>query len=164
MATLLSPELSPGLILVLVVVVAVAGSLLPLSPMTPMLVGIALYAGPSLLLPVVAVAGVSEVMAKSLIYAAGSQADRALPLKKRASMDRARVYLTGKRSFRLAAIFGSALLGFPPFYIMTVACGALRLPLRDYLVAGAIGRAGRYAALVTLSRGVAGATLPELVL
>ncbi len=161
MATLLSPDVSPGIILLVVVLVAVAGSLLPISPMSPVLVGIALFAGPSLLVPVVLVAAASEVMAKSLIYAAGGQADRVLSPKKRAAMDRVRVYLTGKRSFRLAAIFGSALSGFPPFYVVTVACGVLRLPLRDYLVAGVIGRSGRYAALVLLSRGVAEATLPH---
>ncbi len=162
METLLSPDLSPGLLLLLVAIVAVSGSLLPLSPMAPMLVGIALVAGPSLLLPVVLVAAVSEVLAKSLIYAAGSHAERVFSPKQRASLDRVRGYLTGKRPLRVGAIFGSALSGFPPFYVVTVAYGALRLPLGDYIVAGAIGRAGRYFALVMLSRDVAEVAIPSL--
>lgn len=156
-----SPGMSPLVLLAMVVVVVVIGSLLPLSPMEPMLVGIALYAGSSLLVPLVVVAGISEVVAKSLIYAAGTQADRVLSQKRRESMNRVRGYLTGNRLLRIAVIFGSALSGFPPFYVVTVAYGALRLPLRDYLVVGAIGRAGRHAVIITLSRGVAEAALPE---
>jgi membrane protein YqaA with SNARE-associated domain len=158
-----SPDMSTGLILLLVAAVAVAGSILPLSPMVPMLVSLGLLAGPALLAPVVIVAGVSEVVAKSVIYAAGAQTERALSPGRRAGLERARGYLTLKRPLRVVAILGSAVSGFPPFYAVTIAYGALRLPLADYLIAGAIGRSARYAGLILISRGVAEVAVPELV-
>jgi membrane protein YqaA with SNARE-associated domain len=141
-----------------------AGSLLPLSPMVPILIGIALFAGPAMLLPVAIVAGTTEVLAKSLIYSAGTHTEKALSPRRRAGLDRARGYLSGKRPLRVAVILGSAISGIPPFYAMTIAYGALRLPLVDYMIAGSVGRAGRYATLVLLSRGVAEVTVPELFL
>jgi membrane protein YqaA with SNARE-associated domain len=46
----------------------------------------------------------------------------------------------------------SALSSVPPFYLVTVCCGVVRMPLRDYVVAGTIGRALRFGALALLPR------------
>jgi membrane protein YqaA with SNARE-associated domain len=41
----------------------------------------------------------------------------------------------------------SALVGFPPFYLVSIAAGALEVALMRFLVAGAIGRLIHFGAL-----------------
>ncbi len=48
----------------------------------------------------------------------------------------------------LALIFTSAILGFPPFYAVTLFAGAIRFRLDHFLVVGTVGRLARFGVLL----------------
>jgi membrane protein YqaA with SNARE-associated domain len=51
-------------------------------------------------------------------------------------------------------VLASSATSVPPFYLVTALAGALGLPLRDFLVAGSVGAAIRFTALLTLARAL----------
>lgn len=55
-----------------------------------------------------------------------------------------------RRWLQILTVLVSAFAGLPPFYIVTIVCAALHMPLADYVIAGTVGRAGRFTALVML--------------
>jgi membrane protein YqaA with SNARE-associated domain len=143
---------APVIVCALVLIVAAASSLLPVSPVEAMLVVLSASAPPSLLVPVTVLATLGHMAAKTLVYL-GSR--RTLPLvttRQRARLERVRTLLLRRRRMQLLTVLVSAVGGLPPFYLVTVCCGALRLPLRDFLVAGTVGRGLRFGALALLPR------------
>jgi membrane protein YqaA with SNARE-associated domain len=144
---------APLLICVLVLVVAAASSLLPVSPIEAVLVGLSVSVPAALLLPVTILATVGHMAAKTLVYV-GSRgiAEPAVAARHAAGLARVRTLLARRRGLQLLTVLVSAATGVPPFYLVTVCCGVLRLPLRDYLLAGVVGRGLRFAALALLPR------------
>ena len=147
---------SPLLLCALTVVIAGAGSALPFSPIEPLFLAIATAVPGPYLLPLVALATLGHMAAKALVCVASRQAGRALPARTRAAVERAGALLTRRRGARFLTLLVSAVAGVPPLYAITVAYGALRLPLRDYLIAVSIGRALRFGALVLIPHLVPG--------
>jgi hypothetical protein len=78
MHNLISADVSPLTICAVTVVVSAAGGLLPFSPIEPVLVGIATIARPTMLLPVVTLATVTQMASKTALYAASRRANHAL--------------------------------------------------------------------------------------
>lgn len=102
----------------------------------------------SMLLPVLLLATVGQMSAKSLIYLTGKGVIH-LPVKKLttgiASMEeRIERWENGAGTF----IFVSAFTGFPPFYLSTFAAGTLRLRYNYFLAAGFAGRLMRFSAVI----------------
>lgn len=157
MPTFLPSDLSPVLLCALTVVLSVLAGMMPCSPFEPMLVAVAAVARPSLLIPLAVLATVSQMAAKTLLYLASRKAERSLSVRKRALFERVRARLAGRRWLQIVTILVSGVFGLPPFYIVTVACGALRLPLRDYVVVGTFGRAIRFTAIMLLPQLIAAA-------
>jgi membrane protein YqaA with SNARE-associated domain len=60
--------------------------------------------------------------------------------------------LGGNRILASLVLLASALFGFPPFAILSVLAGQMRVPLPLFVVTGLIGRFGRFAAIL----GIAG--------
>lgn len=143
---------APVILCLLVLVIAAASSLLPVSPVEVLLVALSASAPPWLLLPIIIVATAGHMSAKMLIYIGSRRTMPAVPARQRAALDRVRALLARRRRTQLLTVLASAIGGMPPFYLVTVCCGILRLPLRDYLVAGTIGRGLRFGALVLLPR------------
>ena len=152
MTTLALDGVSPLLVCAATIVVSVLAGLMPCSPFEPMLIGIAVVAPRHLLLPLAALATVTQMGTKTLVYLTSRKAESTLSPRKRAAFERIRRYLVGRRWLQIAAVLVSGIFGLPPFYIVTVACGALRLPLREYLVAGTTGRAIRFTAIMLVPR------------
>jgi membrane protein YqaA with SNARE-associated domain len=157
MPTFLPADVSPVLLCALTVVLSVLAGMMPCSPFEPMLVAVAAVARPSLLIPLAVLATVSQMAAKTLLYVASRKAERSLSVRKRALFERVRARLAGRRWLQIATILVSGVFGLPPFYVVTVACGALRLPLRDYVVVGTFGRALRFTAIMMLPQLLAAA-------
>jgi membrane protein YqaA with SNARE-associated domain len=144
---------APLLLCAFALLVGGVSALLPLLPIEPLLLGASATLPRPLLLPVVALATVGHMAAKTLLYLGSrSAAELALPARQRASLDRVRRLLSRRRPVQLLTLLASAVAGVPPFYLVTVCYGVLRLPLRDYLVVGVIGRAVRFGALALLPR------------
>ena len=150
MHNLISADVSPLTICAVTVVASAAGGFLPVSALEPVLVGIAAVARPTMILPVVALATVTQMASKTALYLASRKANHALSPRKRAFLDRMRIRLDGRRWLQMLMVLASAIFGLPPFYMVTVASGAIGLPLRDYLVAGTLGRATRFTILMML--------------
>lgn len=142
-------DASPLLICAVTIVLAAAGGLLPFSPIEPLLLLTAI-SRPALLIPVVALATVSQMSAKALLFLGSQKAQTRLSDRKRRMIERVRVRLEGRRPLQILTVLVSAMAGLPPLYIVTLVCGALRLRLSDYLIAGTVGRATRFSALVML--------------
>ena len=145
---------APYQLLFVMIVVAAAGSLLPFSPIEPLLVLVAGTAPPRLLIPLVVVTTASHMAVKVTLFVASRRAGGALSPRRRESVGRARALLARRPALRGLAILASAAAGVPPFYAITVASGALRLPLREFIVLGTIGRGARFAVLVLAGAGV----------
>jgi membrane protein YqaA with SNARE-associated domain len=142
---------APLLLCVLVLVVAAVSSLLPVSPVEALLVGIASSLPASLVVPVAIVAAVGHMAAKTLVYVASrGAAAPTVSARHEAALGRVRALLSRRRSVQLVTVMVSAVTGLPPFYLVTVCCGVLRLSLRDYLIAGAVGRGLRFAVLASV--------------
>lgn len=139
---------SPLLLCVVTVIFGAASSLLPVSPVEPILVGVAIVAPPWLLLPLVVLATASHMSTKTLVFLGAGRVERVLSGTQRVRLERARVRLAGRLRLQQGTLFLSSLTGVPPFYLTTVICGSLRLPLRHFLVLATIGRAIRFAALM----------------
>src|SRR5688572_470082 len=141
---------SPLVLCLLVVVAGAAASLIPVSPVEPILVGVATVAPTWLLLPLIALATVSHMSTKTLVFVGGAQIERAFTGRHRVRFERARGRLAGRHRLRQSTLFLSSVTGLPPFYLTTAVCGTLKMPLRDFLLLGTAGRAIRFAVLILL--------------
>jgi membrane protein YqaA with SNARE-associated domain len=143
----------PLLLCVSALVVGGVSALVPVLPIEPLLLGASASVPAPLLLPVVALATVGHMAAKTLLYLGSrSAAERAVPARHRAALERVRALLSRRRRVQVLTLLVSAIAGVPPFYLVTVCCGALRIPLRDYLVVSVVGRGLRFGALALLPR------------
>lgn len=152
MADFAPADLSPLVVLGVTLLVAAVGGIFPFSPIEPVLLGVAALSRPSLLLPAVVLATVGQMASKVLLFAGGAKAHVALSPRTRGWVDRVSHQLRGRRGLQVATVLVSACAGVPPFYVVTVMCGVMGLRLRDYLIAGTVGRAIRFSAIVTLPR------------
>jgi membrane protein YqaA with SNARE-associated domain len=108
--------------------------------------------------PVVCCVTAGQMLAKGLLYLAGSGAVSGRFLARRAgSLDVLRQRLERARAGTSAVIFSSAVIGAPPFYVVSLAAGSLRFSLARFLLVGGSGRLIRFAAIVALP-GLLGAT------
>jgi membrane protein YqaA with SNARE-associated domain len=88
---------------------------------------------------VIAVAA-GQMTGKTLMYWASRRSMHPRsPLMQR-GIDRWRVRLRRRPHSAVVIIFVSALLGVPPFFIVSVAAGALGVEFSRFLVAGSVGR------------------------
>ncbi len=136
-------DVSPLVILGITMLVAAVGGVVPFSPIEPVLLGVAALARPSLLLPAVVLATACQMASKTLLFAGSRKARHAMSPRRRRLLDRVSARLAGRPGLQIATVLVSACAGFPPFYLVTVLCGAIGLKLRYYLIAGTIGRAIR---------------------
>jgi membrane protein YqaA with SNARE-associated domain len=102
------------------------------------------------------VAGLGQMAGKWLWYWGGSNVDRAPWVarhlekpKARASLDRWYVRVHGRPYLTAGILFVSAFAGFPPYAIMAVLAGILRVPLSVFLVTGFVGRTLRFYLVAT---------------
>jgi membrane protein YqaA with SNARE-associated domain len=143
---------APLLLCLLALVVGLVSSLSPISPTEPILLGLAAFAPTPLLLLVVVLATVGHMAAKTVVYLGSRSAAPVVPARHRARLQQVRALVARRPGVQRLTVLVSALSSVPPFYLVTVCCGVVRMPLRDYVVAGTIGRALRFGALALLPR------------
>ena len=94
----------------------------------------------SALAALVVVVSAGQMTGKAAMYWASRKSTRVRsPLVQRA-VDRWRARLQRRPRSALAVIFLSALVGFPPFFIVSLAAGALDVEFSRFFAAGAAGR------------------------
>ena len=82
---------------------------------------------------VVAVATGGQMFAKTILFALARWLPRKLPKRARAALDRASERVRLHRRGPASLVFASAVSGIPPFYGVSLACGALGLRLRTFV-------------------------------
>ena len=139
---------SPLLLCAVVVIFGAAASLVPVSPIEPILVGVATIAPPWLLVPLVVLATVSHMSTKTLVFIGGAKVEKAVSGRNRERFARARARLAGRDRLQQSTLILSSVTGLPPFYLTTALCGALAMPLPQFLIVATSGRAIRFAVLI----------------
>ena len=129
----------------------VGGSFLPFGSASEIALIVAVAAAPpSFMLPLVIIASAASMVGKSVLYLAGTGAVR-LPrgiVAARVQDAHARVQPNQRASGAL--LFASASTGFPPFYFLSLASGALSIDFRQFLLVGLVGRFVRFGFLAIL--------------
>jgi membrane protein YqaA with SNARE-associated domain len=109
-----------------------------------------LASGPNALLVVLA-ATLGQMTAKTLIFLSGRGVLRLPWQRGRANLDAVAAKIGRGRSLFL---FLSASLGLPPFYVVSLAAGVLKVPLGVFLATGLSGRFLRFAFVFYLPRAL----------
>lgn len=139
---------APLLLLAVVALVALGGGVVPGVPVEPVLLGVAAVAPDALLVPLVIVATVGQMIAKTALCVGGARLAATLSPQRRARVDRACTAFARRPHLRNVTLIASAIAGLPPFYATTLAYGALRLPLGTFVTVGTAGRVIRFTAVV----------------
>jgi membrane protein YqaA with SNARE-associated domain len=100
------------------------------------------------LLVLTATAG--QMTGKCLLYWAGRKGNRVLPGRAGKALTTWRDRLEARPAKAVALVLISSVVGLPPFYLMTLLAGALRMNFLVYLTAGTTGRLVRFGVLVML--------------
>ncbi|MBR9990492.1 MAG: hypothetical protein KFH98_12095 [Gemmatimonadetes bacterium] len=130
------------------------GSFIPLVNTELVVLAAAAAAPPALLAPLALIAAATQMAAKSILYCAGGGMLR-LPVNRWTR----RLHGAADAGSRLRngsglVLFGSALAGIPPFYLTSIASGAMRFPFARFVAIGFTGRMLRFSALVGLPEAV----------
>ena len=89
-----------------------------------------------------------QMTGKVALYWAGRGTGRLQSKRVARVLERWRERLEHHPSGPMALIFTSAVLGFPPFYAVTLFAGAIKFRLGPFLVVGTIGRLVRFGMLL----------------
>jgi membrane protein YqaA with SNARE-associated domain len=108
-------------------------------------------------------AGAGQMVGKCLWYLAGRHALEWGWLKRRTSSPKWQARLAtwqrrigGRWWLAALLLFASAVIGFPPFAVMSLLAGQLKVPWPVFIVTGLIGRTIRFGALLTGAHWVTG--------
>jgi membrane protein YqaA with SNARE-associated domain len=108
------------------------------------LLSVSTLGGLPVALPLTLSAALGQMTAKSLLYLAGRGVLR-IPLGRyEPKLQAARVALEAHRQRTWAFLFTSALGGLPPFYVISVLAGSLRVGFPTFFSAGLAGRFLRF--------------------
>jgi len=133
--------------------VGLVSGLVPVLNTEAYLLAVAAFAPSDRLLPVVLLTTLGQMMAKSLLYLAGSGVMSPSFLGARAArLEEVKNRLETAPTGVAALVFASASAGWPPFYLVSLAAGSLRFSLARFLLIGGSGRLLRFAAVVAVPR------------
>jgi membrane protein YqaA with SNARE-associated domain len=107
-------------------------------------------------LPIVALTTLGQMASKLIFYLGGRGLLRLPSARRYETLDKLRERLERRRGSRNLLIFLSALLGFPPFYPVTILAGVVKVPLLDFLLTSLVGRFLRFGAIFLFPQLVRG--------
>jgi len=142
-----------GLLIGAAATVAVGGIL-------PWINGEVVVAGAALLtpqsgLPVLVLAcAAAQMSAKAVLYGVIRWMPERMPARARQLTSRIEAYRT-RRGLLVLAIFSGSAIALPPFYLVTLACGMLRVPFALFAIAGLAGTISRYGFLAWFATALA---------
>jgi membrane protein YqaA with SNARE-associated domain len=136
----------------------IVGSVIPIIHTELLVLGIAALAPGEHGIVLVLVATIGTMIGKTILYLAGRGALK-LPIRGRDRIDRYLAKARERQGMADGVLFASAAAGLPPFYIVTVASGAVGFSLPRFWIVGFAGRLLRFTAVVYaphLIRGLVG--------
>jgi membrane protein YqaA with SNARE-associated domain len=126
----------------------VASGLLPFLPAEVYLLGVSALSPPSFIAPLIVAATLGQMTAKTAMFAAGRGLVNVKSARFQKWLADAESWARNRKHIGSALIFLSASGGLPPFYIVCVAAGMLRVGWVPFLVFGTLGRAVRFGIVV----------------
>ena len=133
-------------------VVCFVSGLVPIVNAELFLVGISAWAVTSpAQLPLLAIAaGVGQMAAKVMLYYAGLGLFELPRGRWKLAIERARTRLDRWRRRPYAVLAISSSLGLPPFLLVSIAAGALKIGIRTFCAIGVVGRTLRFGFILAL--------------
>ncbi len=143
-----------GEILIGLLVGTAVSGVLPLVNAELLVVGAAV-AAPGVSIPVLTVISTAgQMFTKTLLFALARWAPSRLPRRARRALERMGDRVRTRDTAAGSMVFTSAATGIPPFYGVSLACGALGMRMPLFLSTGTVGRALRFGLLAWLARQV----------
>lgn len=91
-----------------------------------------------------------QMSGKCLLYWASRKGNKILPERAAKALSKWKARLEARPGQAITLVFLSAIFGLPPFYLMTLLAGALRINFLTFVAAGTAGRLVHFGAIVTL--------------
>lgn len=126
-------------------VASVVSGFIPFVNAEVVVAGAAVAAPPGYMIPVIVVCSVGQMLAKVALYAGMRWLPERLPAKATERLDRASEKVKNLEQAGLTLVLISAVVGLPPFYLISLAAGAMKLSLTGFIVTGTVGRGVRFA-------------------
>lgn len=126
---------------------SVISGLVPIVNGEVVLAGAVLAATPDARLAVLAACAAGQMLSKICLYGLARWSPERLPRRAQQALARAGEVQLGRRTAVLV-VLTSAGIGLPPFYVVTLAAGALRISPAHFVIAGTAGIVARYAVIV----------------
>ncbi len=126
------------------------GSFIPVVNTELVVLSAAALAPPGMIVPIILIAVGTQMFAKSVLYFAGTGMLRLPPGRYTARFQAALARAETWQKTGSLFLFASASIGFPPFYLTSVASGVIRVPFARFFVIGFAGRLLRFSTLVML--------------
>lgn len=98
----------------------------------------------------VLVVTLGQMVGKSVMYWLSRRARGTLARRFRSGVERWRIRFENHPRSTLGLVLVSALVGFPPFYAVSIAAGAFRMRFGRFLAVGGIGRLAHFAIVALL--------------
>ncbi len=99
---------------------------------------------------IVALAAAGQMSAKIILYYSARGVLEKATGRRQARIERARLKLARWRQRPIWYLLISSTFGLPPFFIISLLAGALKIRLRTFLVIGTLGRVLRFGVIVAL--------------
>lgn len=128
----------------------IGSAVIPVMHAEAYLIAASLLTPPELAWPLVIAATAGQMLGKVGMYGAGRGALRIPGERMQRRIAQATARLRDRKELGNTLIFVSAASGFPPFYVVSVAAGMLRLPLPPFILFGFAGRFIRFSVAVFL--------------
>ena len=126
----------------------VVSAVVPFANAEIYLLSAAALAPRELALPLAVAAALGQMAGKIVMYLAGRGAVRLPGERMRRALENVRATYTDRAAVGGLVLFASATAGIPPFYIVTIAAGVMRVPIARFITIGLIGRLIRFGTLV----------------
>lgn len=121
------------------------------------IVGAAVVASPDDAYAFVAATSVGQMIAKTALYVLARWLPDRLPVRAKKHLDKASEKVEKVRAGGWGLVFVSSLTGLPPFYVVSLAAGVVKMRLVGMLLPGLAGRLIRFWALAEAAAAAGGA-------
>ena len=120
--------------------VCVVGAVVPFVNTEIYLLSVSALSPRAFVAPLVVAATVGQMTGKVAMFYAGRGVLRIRGERLRGGLAALRARLEARPTAAKLVLFGSATVGVPPLYLMTVACGAVGMGIVPFVVIGTVGR------------------------
>ena len=136
---------------------SVVSGLIPFVNAEVLVAGAAVAVPPGYVIPVILLCSVGHMAAKVGLYAGARWLPERLPARARDRLERASAKTKRLEQAGFTLVLVSAAVGLPPFYLITLAAGAMHMNLTWFIVVGLVGRGVRFAAIAYSAVAAGGA-------